>query len=212
MGIDYGYIRASTEEQRSTLISQEQALKDAGCKQEHIFIDDATTGKTNMTKTGTAWHELQAKLHRGDRLVVKSHTRLGRKNHQIIYAVGELIEQGVSVWVLDDHRVYDDLDSFEQQILNLNMNSAFSDKERVEISARTRTSLQVLVAHGAVTHARPGFAEGITPQSLLDGRGMLTGTRSGGDDDREAATRPDPVRRPRAWRGGASWRDISGSD
>lgn len=77
----------------------------------------------------------------GDRLIVHSHTRLGRKNHEIIYAVGNLIERGISVWDLKSNQVYDDLDNFEQ-VLNLNMNSAFGDKERVEISSRTKTSLR----------------------------------------------------------------------
>jgi DNA invertase Pin-like site-specific DNA recombinase len=145
--IDWGYVRGSTEKQKSTLISQRDELIDKGVKQEHIFVDDATTGKTNMTKHGTAWEELQGKLQKGDRLVVHSHTRLGRKNHEIIYAVGNLIDRGISVWDLKSDKVYDDLDNFEQ-VLNLNMNSAFGDKERVEISSRTKTGLKTRTKAG----------------------------------------------------------------
>lgn len=145
MGTKYGYIRASTEDQRATLITQEESLRKVGCAE--IFMDDAETGKTNMTKEGTDWMRLLSIVKDGDQVVVKSHTRLGRKNHQIIYAVGELIEQGVSVWVLEDNRVYDNLDDFSQ-VINLNINSAFSDRERVETSTRTSGSLQYRKANG----------------------------------------------------------------
>ena len=139
--IDWGYVRASTEKQKSTLISQHEALIAAGCNPDHIIVDDDTTGKTNMTDEGTGWAELQGKLMKGDRLIVHSHTRLGRKNHEIIYAVGNPIERGISVWDLKSNQIYDDLDDFEQ-VLKLNMNSAFGDKERVEISSRTKTGLK----------------------------------------------------------------------
>lgn len=145
MGSKYGYIRASTEDQRATLITQEETLRGAGCAQ--IFMGDAETGKTNMTKDGTDWMRLLATVRSGDQVVVKSHTRLGRKNHQIIYVVDELIEQGVSVWVLDDDRVCDNLDDFSQ-VINLNLSSAFGDRERVENSIRTSSSLQYRRANG----------------------------------------------------------------
>lgn len=118
-------------------------------------MDDDTTGKTNRTDAGTGWAELQGKHMKGDRLIVHSHTRLGRKNHEIIYAVGNLIERGISVWDLKSNQVYDDLDNFEQ-VLNLNMNSAFGDKERVEISSRTKTSLR--------TRTNAGFKLGQNPK------------------------------------------------
>lgn len=153
-GTDYGYIRASTEKQQSSLISQRDALLMAGCKMENIFVDDATTGKTNLTAAGTAWQKMNAKLTKGDRVIVKSHTRLGRKNHQIIYAVGELIERGIHVWDLEANQIYDDLDSFEQ-VLKLNLNSAFGDKEQVEISARTKTSLKTRTAAGFKLGQKP---------------------------------------------------------
>lgn len=153
--IDYGYVRGSTEKQKSTLVSQRNAILAVGVKAENIFVDDATTGKTNLTKHGTAWEELQGQLMSGDRLVVHSHTRLGRKNHEIIYAVGKLIERGVSVWDLGTDQVYDDLDNFEQ-VFRLNLNSAFGDKERVEISSRTKTSLR--------TRTEAGFKLGQKPK------------------------------------------------
>lgn len=153
--IDWGYVRASTDKQRSTLISQRDELVARGVKPEHIFVDDATTGKTNLTKRGTAWEELNGQLRRGDRVVVHSHTRLGRKNHEIIYAVGNLIERGISIWDLKSNQVYDDLDNFEQ-IINLNFNSAFGDKERVEISSRTKTGLK--------TRTRAGYKLGQKPK------------------------------------------------
>lgn len=51
--IDWGYVRASTEKQKSTPISQHDALIAAGCKPEHIIVDDDTTGKTNRTDAGS---------------------------------------------------------------------------------------------------------------------------------------------------------------
>ena len=152
--IDWGYVRGSTEKQKSTLVSQRDAILAVGVKPEHILVDDATTGKTNLTEHGTAWEELQGKLQKGDRLVVHSHTRLGRKNHEIFYAVGKLIERGVSVWDLSTDQVYADLDNFEQ-IFRLNLNSAIGDKERVEISSRTKTSLKTRTDTGFKLGQKP---------------------------------------------------------
>lgn len=153
MGRVFGYLRASTEDQRSTLITQEKALEEAGCTL--IFRDDDMTGKTSMTDPDSDWQRLVQTVEAGDVVVVKSHTRLGRKNHQIIYAVGELVEQGVSVRVLDDNKVYDDNRNFEQ-LINLNLNSAFADKEAQEISSRTKAALQ--------TRSEAGFKLGQKPK------------------------------------------------
>lgn len=121
-------------------------------------MDDDTSGKTNMTAEGTGWAELQRKLQKGDRLVVMSHTRLGRKNHEIIYAVGTLIERGIHVVDLKANAVYDDLDNFEQ-VIRLNMNSSFADKERVEIASRTRDLLKVRSDAGFQLGQKPKLSQ-----------------------------------------------------
>lgn len=138
MANNYGYIRASTEEQRGTLITQKDALKEAGCKR--IFVDDDQSGKTNISKDDTAWHELLATLEADDRVIVNSHSRLGRKNHHVVYAVGTLVESGVTVHVLDGNITYDDPDNLTQLIM-LNMRAVTDHNEGVEISKRTKASL-----------------------------------------------------------------------
>lgn len=50
VGTCYGYIRASTEEQRGTLISQKEELEAAGSVR--VFVDDDQSGMSNMTDQG----------------------------------------------------------------------------------------------------------------------------------------------------------------
>lgn len=148
----WGYIRASTEEQRGTLITQREELEEAGCAR--VFVDDDQSGMSNMTDEGTAWRELIDIAQPGDRVVVISLSRLGRENHELIYAVGQLNKRGVSVWTLDDNLVYDDINN-ETQILNLNIKSFSGTSEVLKTRTRTKAALGLRSAAGMKLGQKP---------------------------------------------------------
>ncbi|MFS0894728.1 recombinase family protein [Microbacterium sp. 179-I 3D3 NHS] len=148
----WGYIRASTEEQRGTLLTQKEELEEAGCVR--VFVDDDQSGMSNMTDEGTAWQELSIIAQPGDRVVVISLSRLGRENHELIYAVGQLNKRGISVWTLDDNLIYDDINN-ETQILNLNIKSFSGTSEVLKTRARTKTALGLRSAAGMKLGQKP---------------------------------------------------------
>ena len=92
----HGYIRASTLEQLYTLEVQRQELKAEGC--DEIFID-RISGEKNINSGNVDlerdWKKMRGKIRQGDRVVVTSQSRLGRKSYEVLYAVGKLIEDGV---------------------------------------------------------------------------------------------------------------------
>lgn len=148
----YGYIRASTEEQRGTLLTQKEELEAAGCVR--VFVDDDQSGMSNMTDEGTAWQEVSTMVQPGDRVVVISLSRLGRENHELIYAVGQLNKRGVSVQTLDDGLIYDNIND-ETQILNLNIKSFSGTSEVLKTRARTKTALRLRSAAGMKLGQKP---------------------------------------------------------
>lgn len=107
-----------------------------------------------MTDEGTAWHELSGLVQPGDRVVVISLSRLGRENHELIYAVGQLNRRGVAVWTLDDNLIYDDINN-ETQILNLNIKSFSGTSEVLKTRARTKTALGLRTAAGMKLGQKP---------------------------------------------------------
>lgn len=135
-----GYIRESTGRQELGLAAQRKMLSAYGC--EELYEDAGQSGASNIESSPT-WARLMEQLESGDELVVVSQSRLGRKSYEVTFAVGRLIERGVSVTVLNDNRTYTDLDVFEQNIL-LNFNSSMDHNERVIIGQRTRAGLSVL--------------------------------------------------------------------
>ncbi|MBO1902242.1 recombinase family protein [Leucobacter weissii] len=155
MSKKYGYVRASTLEQLNTLEIQHSELTDEGCHE--IFVD-RISGEKNIDSGDIdleqEWNRMRAKIEPGDQVVVVSQSRLGRKSYEVLYAVGKLIEKGASLKVLEDGRIYDDLDNFEQN-LNLAFHSVVDHNERVEIKRRTKKALNYLSANGIKLGRKP---------------------------------------------------------
>lgn len=155
MSNKYGYIRASTREQLLTLEVQREELEAEGCNE--IFID-RISGEKNIDagkeQLDQEWGKMRAKIKDGDRVVVASQSRLGRKSYEVLYAVGKLIEDGAHVEILDEGRIYDDLDVFDQN-LNLSFHSVVDHNERVEIKRRTKKALNYLSANGVKLGRKP---------------------------------------------------------
>jgi DNA invertase Pin-like site-specific DNA recombinase len=149
--VKFGYCRESTDSQINGLAVQREALKKAGVSE--VFEDAGVSGSKNITE-GNGWRELMTQLQRGDSVVVTSQSRLGRKSHQVVYAVGELIEAGVSVQVLDDNRTYDNLEDFSQNSL-LAFRALTDHSERVEIGRRVQQTLTYLQSGGVRLGQKP---------------------------------------------------------
>lgn len=162
-----GYIRASTEDQENTLETQRQELEAAGVEE---FYIDQISGESNISggkkDLDSDWRRLRAGIEKGDRVVVVSQSRLGRKSYEVQYAVGKLIEDGAEVEVLEDNRIYDDLDDFSQNI-NLSFRAVTDQNERVEIKRRTRKTLNYLMVNEVKLGTPPKLTRSLVNYILL---------------------------------------------
>jgi DNA invertase Pin-like site-specific DNA recombinase len=122
-----------------------------------VFTDIGVSVKDNVIE-GEGWLALMATIAAGDRVVVTSQSRLGRRNYEVLYAVGKLIEGGASLKVLDEDKVYDDLDNFEQN-LNLTFRSINDHTERVETSRWTTQALSYLSSNGVKLGPKPKLTD-----------------------------------------------------
>lgn len=142
----YGYARVSTAGQASvgnSLEAQIKQLKDAGA--EEIFTD-AFTG-TTMDRPNFA--VLRDKLNSGDILVVTKLDRLGRSVSQASAIISEMIEEGITINVLNIGVLSNDSVS----TLLRNVLLAFAQFERDLIVQRTQEGK-------AIAKKNPNFREG----------------------------------------------------
>ncbi|MFJ3385231.1 MULTISPECIES: recombinase family protein [unclassified Curtobacterium] len=162
-----GYIRASTDDQENTLETQREELERAGCVELYI---DQLSGAVNISGSKKSldsdWQRLRAGIEKGDRVVVVSQSRLGRKSYEVQYAVGKLIEDGAEVQVLEDNRIYDDLDDFSQN-MNLSFRAVTDQNERVEIKRRTKKTLNYLKANEVKLGTPPKLSRSLVNYILL---------------------------------------------
>lgn len=150
----YGYARESTRRQELGLTAQVQELEKSGC--DHIVKDLGQSGETNLQES-EAWLALADKLRPGDVVKVWSQSRLGRKSYEVQFTVGRLIEKEVTVHILQNRLVLDNLDNLDQN-LSLAFTSVTDHNERVEIRKRTKKALQVLKDAGVTLGRKPVFS------------------------------------------------------
>ena len=141
MGRIIGYARVSTNEQDLNL--QLDALKQAGCSNELIFIDKASGAKTERPGLDKCLAELQA----GDTLLVWRLDRLGRSMVHLVNSVQSLFERQIGFKSLCDGAIDTTTASGE---LIFNIFSAMAQFERRLIQERTRAGLASARARGRV--------------------------------------------------------------
>lgn len=141
MGRLIGYARVSTNEQDLNL--QLDALKQAGCSKELIFIDKASGAKTERPGLDKCLAELQA----GDTLLVWRLDRLGRSMVHLVNLVQSLFERQIGFKSLCDGAIDTTTASGE---LIFNIFSAMAQFERRLIQERTRAGLASARARGRV--------------------------------------------------------------
>ena len=143
----FGYARVSTKTQArdgNSLDGQIQALKDAGA--ERIYKD--TFSGTKMDRP--EFEKLQRRLRKGDTLIVTKLDRLARSVSQASGLITELIDQGVTINVLNLGILSND----SMNTLLRNILLAFAQFERDMIVQRTQEGKAVARA------TDPNFREG----------------------------------------------------
>ena len=147
----FGYIRVSTRKQArdgNSLEAQREALTAAGA--EKIYTD-AFTG-TRMERP--EWDKLRAQLRRGDVLIVTRLDRLARSVSQASGLITEMIDEGVTIHVLNLGVLSND----SVNTLLRNVLLSFAQFERDMIVQRTQEGKAVARA------TDPNFREGRPPK------------------------------------------------
>ena len=147
----FGYIRVSTRKQArdgNSLEAQREALTAAGA--EKIYTD-AFTG-TRMERP--EWDKLRAQLRRGDVLIVTKLDRLARSVSQASDLITDMIDEGVTIHVLNLGVLSND----SVNTLLRNVLLSFAQFERDMIVQRTQEGKAVARA------TDPNFREGRPPK------------------------------------------------
>ena len=147
----FGYIRVSTRKQArdgNSLEAQREALTAAGA--EKIYTD-AFTG-TRMERP--EWDKLRAQLRKGDVLIVTRLDRLARSVSQASGLITEMIDEGVTIHVLNLGVLSND----SVNTLLRNVLLSFAQFERDMIVQRTQEGKAVARA------TDPDFREGRPPK------------------------------------------------
>ena len=139
MGRLIGYARVSTADQDLSL--QLDALRDAGCSDEQIFLDRASGARTTRPGLDTCLETLTS----GDTLVVWRLDRLGRSMAHLVTLIEQLLQRQVKFRSLCDGAIDTTTASGE---LVFNIFSALAQFERRLIQERTRAGLEAARARG----------------------------------------------------------------
>jgi DNA invertase Pin-like site-specific DNA recombinase len=141
-----GYARVSTSEQEVEL--QLDALRQAGCANERIFIDKASGARSERPGLDACLRLLKP----GDTLLVWRLDRLGRSMPHLVMLIEELLGKGIGFRSLCDG-VIDTTTASGELIFNLF--SALAQFERRLIQERTKAGLSAARARGRKGGRKP---------------------------------------------------------
>jgi len=144
--VKYGYIRVSTRGQASegnSLEAQRKALKTAGAEK---LFEDVMTGRI---VDRPAFDEMLKTVHKGDEIIITKLDRFARSVGQASELITKLIDDGVSVNVLNVGK----LDNSSTGTLMRNMLLSFAQFERDLIVERTQEGK-------SIARQKPGYHEG----------------------------------------------------
>jgi DNA invertase Pin-like site-specific DNA recombinase len=141
-----GYARVSTSEQEVGL--QLDALRQAGCANEHIFIDKASGARSERPGLDACLRRLEP----GDTLLVWRLDRLGRSMPHLVMLIEELLGKRIGFRSLCDG-VIDTTTASGELIFNLF--SALAQFERRLIQERTKAGLSAARARGQKGGRKP---------------------------------------------------------
>jgi DNA invertase Pin-like site-specific DNA recombinase len=139
MNKQVGYARVSSQAQDLQL--QIDALRKAGCAEEHIFIDKVSGARTERPGLNACLNI----LHPGDTLTVWRLDRLGRSMPHLVALVEDLLKRKIGFRSLCDGAIDTTTASGE---LMFNIFSSLAQFERRLIQERTRAGLAAARARG----------------------------------------------------------------
>ena len=168
----YGYIRTSKEQDpvRGGMDpeTQRRALIAAGVPERQVYADIDVSGITGVA-TRNGWRTLDAKLQRGDTLVVAALDRVGRRSIDVMGVIYGLVNRGVRLRTLAEAETWAegldaDPDSVEwiTAMLIAQVFAFAAQLEREAIARRTKAGLERARAEGK----RVGRPPALTGETL----------------------------------------------
>lgn len=148
MGIDFGYMRVSTNEQN--LDRQFEALKQYVPYDQNIYSDKAS-GK-DMEREG--FQNMLKAMRKGDTLYIKSIDRLGRNKELIKQYLQQFKEKGIRVKIIDLPTTMQDVPEGQEWVIEMINNiiievyTAMAEQERLNIKQRQEEGIAVAKAKG----------------------------------------------------------------
>ena len=186
----YGYVRTSREQDpgRGGMDpeTQRRAIIAAGVPERRVYADVDVSGITGVA-TRNGWRALDARLQRGDTLVVAALDRVGRRSIDVMGVIYGLVNRGVRLRSLADAEAWAkgldaDPDSMEwmSAVLIAQVCSFAAQLERQAIAQRTKAGLARARAEGKRLGRPPALAaETLTAvrQDLAEGMAVAAAAR-----------------------------------
>jgi len=152
MGIKFGYIRVSTNEQN--LDRQLEAIKPYVTDEKYIYSDKAS-GK-DMERDG--FQNMIKAMRKGDTLYIKSIDRLGRNRVQIKKYLEQFKNERIRVKIIDLPTTMQDVPEGQEWVLDMINNiiievyTSIAEQERETIRQRQREGIDVAKAKAKGKH------------------------------------------------------------
>lgn len=165
----YGYVRTSKEQEADRRgmdpETQRRAIIAAGVPERQVYSDIDVSGFAGVA-TRNGWRALDARLQRGDTLVIAALDRVGRRSIDVMGAIYSLVNRGVRLRSLADTETWAegldaDPDSVEWITATLiaQVFAFAAQLERQAIARRTRAGLERARAEGKRLGRPPALTE-----------------------------------------------------
>ncbi|MBX9996898.1 MULTISPECIES: recombinase family protein [Priestia] len=148
MGINFGYIRVSTNEQN--LDRQLEAIKPYLTDEKYLYSDKAS-GK-DMERDG--FQNMLKAMREGDTLYIKSIDRLGRNKAQIKKYLEQFKKEGIRIKIIDLPTTMQEVPEGQGWVIDMINNiiievyTSMAEQERATILQRQREGIAVAKAKG----------------------------------------------------------------
>ncbi len=156
-----GYLRLSRDDGKGQSIENQKKALLAYDPNMKLFADNAVSGESNLTDPNSAWSKKLVPYLRENptaQVCVYSLDRLGRKKGALLFAVEQLVDNGGTLYVVRDKKLYDDPEEFDQSI-QLTFETLSNEAYRVEIQKKTQRALDELKKSGVTLGRKPSLTE-----------------------------------------------------
>ena len=159
----YGYIWRSNDMEAGPQLRQ---LREAGVPDNCIFVD-GESGKKTGTSTRSDWEKLDGRLQHGDKLIVASVDRLGRRNSDMVEILAQLFHRGVRVVTLAETEQFlcpylNPQSGTREQVFApvlVSFMELLADMDRKNLARKTQAGMKAAKAEGKRIGAPPKYNE-----------------------------------------------------